>query len=785
MEDLINEFIAETREMLEALGGEIVAWEAEPNDRARLDEIFRFVHTVKGNCGFFDLPRLETLSHAAEGALAEVRSGQRTADHRLVSAVLSVIDRIGELVQALETGESISSADDVQLIDALKEGPAAAEPEHQASAGPVIEGRKAIRSIRLSIDLLDRMMSGVSDMVLARNELARRLREAPGDMAVEAAFERVSTCIAEMRDAITRTRMQRIDNLFVTLPRMVRDLSAELGKQVTLEIDGGDVELDREMIEMIRDPLTHIVRNSIDHGIELAKERSAVGKPSAGRLRVCARQSGNQILIEIADDGRGIDGEKLVKKAIANNLITEQQAERLSASQKTALVFEAGLSTAKEVTSISGRGVGMDVVRANVERIGGIVDVDSKLGQGVRLTLRVPLTLTIIPALTVSVGGQVFAIPRSAIEEIVRSKNDSVRVEALGGSHVASIRDKRIPLIWLSAVLGVEAQVPEGEQSFVVLKPAGGDVYALGLDCVHDHEELVIKPAAPLVMATGLYAGTTLADDGSPILLLDPSGIAARAGILLDQNEIEKLAAKPERTEVHVEGAQALLFRTLQGPRRVIPLSVVERIEDVQPDAVRLTAGRLRVSLGDEILPLAGCGDEVPTKKIRILRLSDGTNEVAYGFADVADLVTLAGELKPSASPGEVSGVMLIAGEQVEVVDTYWLFANCASGSDGADEKPVCALPTMDPWMNTILRPIIEGAGYRVVGLEESEGADILIASAEDEDLPPVAGGQVVRIRSSTELRGKGDDSIYRYDRAALISALSRHGSVRKKGSSR
>ncbi len=296
MEDLINEFVAETREMLQALSGEIVAWEAAPGDRPRLYEIFRFVHTVKGNCGFFDLPRIEALSHAAEDVLVEVRAGKRGADQRLVSSVLAVIDRIAELVDALETGEAVGSEDDELLIEALRES--APEPKNDRdSPAPAFGGRKATRSIRLSIDLLDRMMSGVSDMVLARNELARRLREAPGDLAVEAAFERVSACIAEMRDAITRTRMQRIDNLFMTLPRMVRDLAAELGRQVTLEVDGGDVELDREMIEMIRDPLTHIVRNAIDHGIEPSVDRLRAGKPAAGCLRICARQSGNQILI--------------------------------------------------------------------------------------------------------------------------------------------------------------------------------------------------------------------------------------------------------------------------------------------------------------------------------------------------------------------------------------------------------------------------------------------------------------------------------------------------------
>src|SRR4051812_7172300 len=276
MDELINDFIAETRDMAQALSGAIVAWEAAPDDRERLDEIFRFVHTVKGNCGFFELPRLEQLGHAAEGALAEVRAGTRVADTALVDAVLAVIDRIGELVQALETGESLASEDDTQLIAALSSAPAAADAV-EAAAAPEPEAKRALRSIRLSIDLLDRMMNGVSDAVLARNELARRLRDAPRDVAVEAAFERVSACIGEIRDAITRTRMQRIDSLFTALPRMVRDLSADLGKQVRLEVDGGDVELDREMIEMIRDPLTHIIRNAIDHGVEPADVREQSG----------------------------------------------------------------------------------------------------------------------------------------------------------------------------------------------------------------------------------------------------------------------------------------------------------------------------------------------------------------------------------------------------------------------------------------------------------------------------------------------------------------------------
>ncbi|MGA9581736.1 MAG: chemotaxis protein CheW [Allosphingosinicella sp.] len=767
MDDLINDFIAETREMLEALSGEIVAWEAMPDDRARLDEIFRFVHTVKGNSGFFDLPRIRALSHAAEDALSAVRSGTRSADAQLVSAVLAIIDRLGELVEALETGEAMGSEDDSALIDALsEEAPAEAA---EADTGPVSHAARASsRTVRLPVELLDRMMSGVSDLVLARNELARRIR-ATGDAEMMAAFDRVSVTVADLRDAITRTRMQRIDNLFAPLPRMVRDISGQTGKLVALEIDGGDVEIDREMLEMIRDPLTHIIRNAIDHGIESPAERRLAGKKDNGCLSVCARQAGNQILLEISDDGAGIDGDKLVDRAIAAGVLTAERAERLGESEKHALVFEAGLSTATEVTDLSGRGVGMDVVRANVERIGGLVEIESKAGQGVVLTLRVPLTLTIIPALTVAAAGQVYAIPRSAIEEIVRVKGGSVRIETVGGAAFATVRDRRLSLVHLRASLGGEPCPDPEAQCLVLLRPAGADLYALAVDDIHDHEELVVKPAAPAVMAAGLYAGTTIADDGKPVLLLDPPGIAAKAGLSLHRRTAE---AKVEAEPAAPHGPAALLFRTLEGRARLVPVAAVRRIEDVRAEAVQLGAGRLHVALGETLLPLEGCGSVVPDRPIRLLRLGDGHDEIAYGFADVIDILPLPTGMIPAAEPGEVRGIVLVGEEQAELLDLHWLFARQSrrpSASGAA--RPVCAIPAGDPFMDAILRPLVESAGYIVVdsGAPGSETASIVIASDGAGDVEPPEGARLVRIRAEAE--GEGD-SIHRYDREALLAAL-------------
>jgi two-component system chemotaxis sensor kinase CheA len=773
MDDLIADFVAECREMLESLGGEIVAWEAQPGDRARLDSIFRFVHTVKGNCGFFDFPRLEQLSHAAEDALADVRAGRRQADAPLVSAVLAIIDRIGEMVDVIAAGEKLPAGDDRALIEALAPG---AEVPAAPVAAVVGEGAKiaagaAPRTIRLSVELLDRVMSGVSDMVLARNELARRLRDGQTDVTVDGAFERLSGIIAEMRDAITRTRMQRIENLFVGLPRMVRDLTGELGKQVMVDIDGGDVELDREMIEMIRDPLTHIVRNAVDHGIEKPADRLRADKREIGLLSVSARQSGNQILIDIADDGRGIDGKKLVEKAIAAGIIEAADAAKLSLRERLELIFEAGLSTAAKVTQISGRGVGMDVVRSNVERIGGVVEVDSKPGQGTRMTLRVPLTLTIIPALTVSIGSQHFAIPRSAIEEIVRANGDSVSLSSIGGAGVATIRGRRVPEIVLADVLGLPSPLSDEERTLVVLKPAGGDVYALAVDKVHDHEELVVKPAAPAVMATGLYAGTTLADDGSPILLFDPAGLARVGGVRLETqersariHEDNDVAAKP--------GVSVLLFRSLNGARRAIRLAVVDRIEEVPAEAIREGAGQLRVQLGEAILPLAGMDAPPPAgTRTRIFRLNDGATEVGLAFREVIDLAQIGAEVIPAQTPGAIAGVTLIDGEPAELIDAYWLFGRYAGPCLGLARQPICRLPERDAWMQHMLRPIVEAAGYRVVGAEHEGEADLVIAS-EHAEPPDGEAGRVLVLRDNPEGASSDGRTIYRYDRAGLLLAL-------------
>ncbi len=775
MDDLLADFVAESREMLEALGGEIVAWEADPADRARLDAIFRFMHTVKGNCGFFDFPRLQALSHAAEDVLADVRAGRRGADASLVNAVLAIVDRISDMITAIDAGCEFSEGGDCALIEALEPEAETVEGlvQHSPSGGGDRPARAALaqRSVRLPVELLDRVMSGVSDMVLARNDLARRLRDLPVAATVDGPFDRLTSIISDVRDAMTRTRMQRIESLFTALPRMVRDLSSELGKQVMVDIDGGDVELDREMIEMIRDPLSHIIRNAIDHGIELPARRLAVGKREIGLLSVSARQSGNRILIDIVDDGCGIDSARLVEKAVAAGLVDAAEGARLTERERCALIFEPGISTAEAVTAISGRGVGMDVVRANVDRIGGAIDIDSTRGQGTRVTLRVPLTLTIIPALTVGIGGQQFAIPRSSIEEIVHTGEGGIEISHLGGAMLAKVRDRRLPCAVLAELLGLASAVSQDARTLIVLRLAGGEKFVLAVDRLLDHEELVVKPVAPAVMATGLYAGTTLTDDGHPILLLEVTGLAEAGGLQLDTQERAHRAMEAGQVSAAVPATPVVLFIGLDGRRRAMRMAIVDRIEEVDAAAVEPGADRMRIVIDGRILPLAGMTDVSECgQSLRMFHLSDGECEIGYAFREVIDIKAMDGELIPTGTPGEIEGITLIDGEPAEVIDPHWLFAQHAI-APVREEPPVCRLPASDSWMQNFLRPLIEAAGYRVVDESHEASVDIAIVS-HDGTAVPEGTGRVIRLRPEPDESPEISGSIYRYDRAGLMAAL-------------
>jgi two-component system chemotaxis sensor kinase CheA len=793
MDDLLADFVAETREMLEASAGEIIAWEADPADRARLDTIFRFVHTVKGNCGFFDFPRLAGLSHAAEDALGDCRAGRREPDSALVSAVLAIIDRIAAMADAIEAGEEFPAGGDEQLIAALQPDAVSSQPvmphaparalledldPTTGEAAPAKKAETAIvqRSIRLPVDLLDRVMSGVSDMVLARNDLAHRLRQAGTQPTIDGPFERLTTILADVRDAITRMRMQRIETLFSAVPRLVRDLSSELGKQVMVDLEGGDVELDREMIETIRDPITHIIRNAIDHGIEPPGDRLSKGKREIGLLSIAARQSGNTISIVVSDDGRGLDEERIASKAVSTGLLSAEQRAQMSREKILQLIFEPGFSTAETISKVSGRGVGLDVVRENLEKVGGSIKVSSTVGIGTLFTMQIPLTLSIIAGLTVEVGDHRFAIPQSYVEEIIHASAKSLDFTRVGDAALVTFRGVRVPCVMLIDVLGLPAgDLAEGQHTMVMLRLASGDLFALAVDRIHSHGDLVVKPLAPAVMRTGLYAGSTLLDDGKPVLLLDVTNIAARYDLVSDARSrvLRGVEDGSEATTANIQ--RAMLFTHFDGRRCAIRLELVQRIETAPASAFDLSGPSPRAVIDGVILPLVGLPEgAVPAEKVRLLRLSDGGCELLHAVREVDDAAELGDALKPEPGDPLVEAVTLIDGQTVALLDGHELFARHGEPPE-ATARPVCRLPDSE-WACNILGPLVASAGYDIAPAADAQ-EDVAIWFDDEYEAAVALDVQfatpVIRLRDVPDAPDTAE-TIYRYDREGLVQALRR-----------
>jgi two-component system, chemotaxis family, sensor kinase CheA len=784
MDDLLEDFIAETRETLEALTSQLVEWERDPQDRALLDSVFRFVHTVKGSCGFLDLPRLLRLSHAAEDVLSAARAGTLAASTGLVSAVLAVIDRIMLLTDALETGNAVFD-DDADLIDAmlafLPQDDQDADANDIQSLNEFIEeieqdervAKGKARTVRVSLALLDKLMSGVSDMVLARNEVSRQLRKAGISAEVEHSFGRLSASVAEMRDAVGMMRMQNIDRLFASLPRLLRDISIELGKEIELQIEGSEVEVDREMVEALRDPLAHILRNAADHGIESAAERRALGKDPVGNIRIVARQSGNQILIEVIDDGRGINLEKLGTRAIAAKIVTVAEWQKMSERAQLSTIFTPGLSTADQVTSISGRGVGMDVVLTNLQNIGGTIDLENVEGCGLKMTLRLPLTLSIIAGLSVCAGNQLFGISRSSVVEILSVSNANVKIEELGGVKIASIRGERFPVATLESLLDIEMveNATGSSRTLIVMRPAVGSIFVLDVAGVIDNEELVVKPGAPLVMASGLFAGTSLPDNGRPMLLLDASGLAAAIGVDMVEQLGNERNNHSSRTEAVAKRPSALLFVAMDGRKQAIRLSAIDRMEDVDAAQVQFIGGKMRVAIDDGLFEVANLDTAPADGQLKLLKLTDGQNSVYLAVEDVLDIFTIDSEIVPSAYPERHEGVVHAEGQPVELLNVFQYFELSNTGR-ARSEAALCYIEGAAEmhWEQAILAPLLVASGYRV-SFDPKDRAQASVV-LHREDTEAANHPKALRLRDTTHVLPGAASSIYRYDRVGLISAI-------------
>lgn len=653
------DFVAETREMLEHVGNALLEWESDPSAPRDFDDIFRFVHTVKGSCGFLNLPRIEKLAHVAESILGELRDGERKADAGLVGGLLRIIDRIALLTAALESGVTTpDEQSDAGLLTALGGGGDPIQPA--AAATP------QRRNVRIDVDLLDAMMTQVSDLVLVRNELTRTLRTTLGADLAATTLDALSARIGELRLSIARARMQPVDRLFSALPRLVRDTAGELGKSVHIIIEGTDVELDREMVEQLRDPLIHIIRNAIDHGIESSETRVAAGKPGEAELRVAARQSGNQVVITISDDGRGIDVDRLRKKAASSG---SKSASTLSDDAAVNLIFTPGLSTAENVTSISGRGVGMDVVRANIEKLGGNITLTNRPGFGLTIDICVPLTLSIVTVLTVSAGGMTFAIPRSTIQEVLSASAQSVEIEQLGSGKITTIRGEKFGTVSLAHALSLDETI---QTHLLIVQPIGGRRYVLMVEAVHDQEEVVVRQVAPALAASGIFAGQALPDSGLPILVIDVPGVARLAGLNIERADTHAqiLTIDPSPT------ISVLSFIGLDGQLWGIPTRLVERIEDVPRSAFTVRSNDAFVTLDHMLCPAVLGGALPPDAEIALLRLNDGNHRIGYPVLQVEDIVRIEEASVLSAAQNPIA---IVAGEVIHLLDEHILFGAAPS----------------------------------------------------------------------------------------------------------
>ncbi len=469
--------------------------------------------------------------------------------------------------------------------------------------------RASESAIRVEVAQIDRLMNLVGELVLARNRILQ-LTGAMSDPALNGPVQRVNLITTELQASVMKTRMQTVQTVWSKFPRLVRDLSYDLGKKVVLTMEGQDTELDRTVIEAIRDPLTHIVRNSIDHGLELPAARLAANKNETGQLRLTAFHEGGQVVLEIADDGRGIDPARVSKKAIERGLISADDAARLSEREILNLIFQAGFSTAEKVTNLSGRGVGMDVVRSNVEKIGGTVEINSSVGEGTTIQIRIPLTLAIIPALLVGCGGNRFAIPQASLLELVRLDPSSTTrsIEWVDAAPVLRLRGKLLALLDLGQALGLRSQ-PPAEDAFVVVVEAGGRKFGLLVDSVLDTEEIVVKPLHRLLKNLGVYAGATILGDGQVALILDIAGLAKRNGMSATRKLVE--AESTQGQSAVDDGARSLrLLMTRVAQNRVaFPLEEVTRIEEIPANSVERSGPREVLQYRGRIMPLVRIGD--------------------------------------------------------------------------------------------------------------------------------------------------------------------------------
>lgn len=830
MDDLLQEFLAETTESLAVLDVELVRFERETSDVTILSNIFRLMHTIKGTCGFLGLPRLGAVAHAGENILGKFRDGELDVTPRAVTLILKAIDRIRTLLAEMESTGSEPAGSDAELIaeiDALAGGeapvpesdttpvedhtpsfgdggfPVAAEllaevaeamsqksdipspavkvepvpaapaaapapvqtqaqaPESASPAPEAKESATAASSIRVNVDVIENLMTLISELVLTRNQLMQTQR-VQKDNEFKVPLQRLSHITSDLQDGVTRMRMQPIGNAWNKLPRIVRDLSVSTGKKIELSMQGAETELDRQVLEMIKDPLTHMVRNSADHGIEDGARRLAAGKPETGTIALNAYHESGHIFIRIADDGRGLDVDRIRQKAIANGLATEAAIAGMNEQQILQFIFRPGFSTAEKVTSVSGRGVGMDVVRTNIERIGGTIELSSVAGRGTTFLIKIPLTLAIVSALIVEAAGQRFAIPQLNVVELVGVSNQSeVRIETINTSPVLRLRDRLLPLVSLRGVLGLEASGP-GHDRFVVVAQMGAHTFGIIVDRVFDTEEIVVKPVAPILRGTRFYVGNTILGDGSVIMILDPSGLSGAAGQIESTDADDSQGRRASSDSLDGDQASFLLFRTGGGELKAIPLELVARIESLEASTIENVGGRHVVQYRNHLVPLVPFDPAHHWKddgRQDTLVFSDNGRSMGLVVDEVVDIVRdrMAIELS-SARPG-LLGSAIIAGKAVDVVDIGHFLTQAFTDwfEVVAQHKSLRHALLVDdsPFFRNLVTPLLASANWKVATAtdgvealklrEDGRQFDVIISDIEMPNMDGLALAGAIR----------------------------------------
>ncbi len=692
----------------------------------------------------------------------------------------------------------------------LEEKPKPAKAERKSLAAEDDErqdSKIANQSIRVNVETLETLMTMVSELVLTRNQLLEIARRHE-DFEFKVPLQRLSNVTAELQEGVMKTRMQPIGNAWQKLPRIIRDLASELDKEIELEMHGADTELDRQVLDLIKDPLTHMVRNSADHGLETTEQRRAAKKPEKGTIRLSAYHEGGHIIIEIADDGRGLNTARIRQKAVEQGLATEAEVEKMTEAQVHKFIFAAGFSTAAAVTSVSGRGVGMDVVRNNIDQIGGAIDVKSMPGEGSSFTIKIPLTLAIVSALIVEAGGDRFAIPQLAVIELVRAQvNSEHRIERIKDAPVLRLRNKLLPLIHLKKLLKMDgADETDAENGFIVVTQVGNQTFGIVVDGVFHTEEIVVKPMSTKLRHIAMFSGNTILGDGSVIMIIDPNGIAQTVGSSTTRVE-EAEAQQSAQVEKTVS---LLVFRAGSQQPKAVPLSLVTRLEEIDCKKIELSNGRHLVQYRGQLMPLVRVSDEVRVRTEGaqpLLVFSDGGRSMGLVVDEIVDIVEDRLDIEVGSENMGFLGSAVIRGQATEIIDIgHFLplaFEDWFRRKEMSAQALTRSLLFVDDsaFFRNMLVPVLKAAGYDVVavgaadealalikkgqkfdavisdiempGMNGFELAEAIRADARSAHVPIIALSSITSPATIERGRQAGfQDFVAKFDRQGLIAAL-------------